>query len=108
MGQFLQTIKQLVSEGRLIISVHAAQEMADEQIDIADIIDGLDGAIVVETYPDYHKGPCVLVLLQTTQDGPVHALLGTSHANPDIAALITAYRPAPGRWNEHFTKRVTK
>jgi Domain of unknown function (DUF4258) len=108
MEEFLRKITRLVSDGRLIISTHAAQEMPDEQIDISDIIDGLDGAIVVETYPDYHKGPCVLVLLRTLKEGPVHALLGTSLANPGIAALITAYRPAPDRWNEDFTMRVTK
>jgi hypothetical protein len=36
MEDFLRKITRLVSDGRLIISTHAAQEMADEQIDIAD------------------------------------------------------------------------
>ena len=105
---FLDKITRLALAGRLIVSTHADQELANDEIEIDEVIDGIANAIVVETYPDYHKGPCLLALIHTKNGDPIHALLGTSTANPDIAVLITAYRPALDRWNGDFTKRVTR
>jgi hypothetical protein len=108
MDQFLEKITRLALAGRLIVSTHADQEMANDEIAIDDVIDGIANAVVVETYPDYHKGPCLLALIRTRDGAPVHALLGTSTANPEIAVIITAYRPATDRWNGDFTKRLTR
>ena len=108
MDQFLEKITQLASAGKLIVSTHADEEMANDEIDIDDVLDGLANAIVVESYPDYHKGPCLLALIRTRDGAAIHALLGTSTANPDIAVIITAYRPATDRWNGDFTKRLTR
>jgi Domain of unknown function (DUF4258) len=106
--EFLDKITRLALAGRLIVSTHADQELANDEIDIDDVLDGLANAIVVESYPDYHKGPYLLVLIRTRDGAPIHALLGTSTANPDISVIITAYRPATDRWNGDFTKRLTR
>jgi Domain of unknown function (DUF4258) len=105
---FLDKITRLASAGKLIVSTHADEELANDEIDIDDVLDGLANAIIVESYPDYHKGPCLLVLVRTRDGAPIHALLGTSTANPEVAVLITVYRPAPDRWNDDFTQRVKR
>jgi hypothetical protein len=75
---------------------------------LADLLQGLDTAEVVEEYADYHKGPCILVLQRDAKGAPVHVLWGTSKANPDEATLITAYRPDRSRWSADYLRRLPK
>jgi len=69
------------------------------------LIVGLSTAVVVEDYPNYAKGPCVLVLQQDATDQPVHVLWGIPAGQSSPAVLITAYRPDPNRWDETWLKR---
>ena len=39
---------------------------------------------------------------------PIHALWGTSVAEPNMATLVTAYRPDPMRWSPDFLRRKPK
>lgn len=74
------------------------QELSDDAIDLAAVVAGLDAAIVVEDYPNYAKGPCVLVLQRDIDAQPIHVLWGLAAQSPDVATVITAYRPDPERW----------
>ncbi len=105
MSTLLTSIQGLVSAGKIRVSAHGFEELASDDMTFGELLDGLPNAVVVEEYPDYHKGPCVLVL-QTTNDGSVvHALWGLAKNAPDIATLITAYRPDPDRWSKDFLRR---
>ena len=62
MNQILGQIRGLVEHGEVRISNHGYDELAADRIFVRDVMAGLQDAVVVEEYPDYPKGPCVLVL----------------------------------------------
>lgn len=64
----------------------------------SELADRISDAQVIEDYPDYYAGPCVLVL-QTDQNGAVHALWGLQLETQRPAVLITSYRPDPAQWH---------
>jgi len=101
----LERVRTSISEGGVRKSAHGYDELAADGLSARELVEGASAAEVVEDYPDYAKGPCVL-LLQRTRDGrPVHAVWGlpAGHASP--AVLITAYLPDPERWEPGFRRR---
>ena len=108
MNAFLNQVRLLVATGKFEITGHALSELNNDNLLVQDIISGVSGAIVVETYPDYHKGPSMLVLQRDSDGGPVHALWGTAKGTEAPVYLVTAYRPDPTRWSTDFLKRKLK
>ena len=62
MHNILDRVRVLVSEGIVRISAHGYDELAADGLTARDLVDGLDAAELIEEYPSYPKGPCVLVL----------------------------------------------
>jgi hypothetical protein len=102
----LKRIRTLVEAGQVKISAHGYHEMAEDGILATEVVAGLSGSVIVEDYPDYPKGPCVLVLEIDPSGNPIHALWGIPKGKSSPAVLITAYRPDPDRWSDDFTRRL--
>lgn len=87
------------------ISEHGYDELSDDDLTAREIVNGVKEAILVEDYPDYPKGPSVLLLQIDKNNQAVHAVWGIPKGHDCPAVLITAYRPNPDRWNDTFTER---
>lgn len=105
MSKTLKHVQDLVGEQEILISEHGYDELASDQIFVQDVIDGVGEAIEIEDYPEYHKGPCVLVLQRDSERKPIHVVWGIPKAASSPAVVVTAYRPDPERWSEDFIRR---
>ena len=76
MSEMFQRIANLVDRGDVRISDHGYDELAADDILVRDIIEGVAGAVVVEDYPEYPKGPCVLTLQKDRDGKGMHVVWG--------------------------------
>ena len=105
MSEFLEKVRELVFAGDVRISEHGYAELADDGLTAREVIAGILDAVVVEEYPGYPKGPCVLLLQKDRNGGPIHVVWGIPKDFDKPAVLVTAYRPDPDRWDQSFMRR---
>jgi uncharacterized protein DUF4258 len=79
--------------------------MAEDGILAGEALDGIGSAVVVEDYPEYSKGACILVLQRDHGGRPIHVVWGVPSGQMSPAVLVTAYRPDPARWTDDFLRR---
>lgn len=102
-----ERIKRLVAGGSVRISEHGYDELVADDIRSHDIIEGIGDGRVVEDYPDYPRGPCVLVLQADRNRNSIHVVWGIPRGHSEPAVVVTAYRPDPIQWQNGFMKRRT-
>ena len=105
MSETLTLIRGLVAAGDVRISEHGYDELADDEIAVAEILAGVDEATVIEDYPEYPKGQAVLVLQLDAAKRAIHVVWGIPKGAEGPALVVTAYRPDPTRWDEKFVER---
>lgn len=105
MSKIFETIQRLVEEGEIRVSEHGYDELSADGMLAREVVEGIGEAILVEDYPDYPKGPCILLLQEDSQGQPLHVVWGIPKGHIGPAVLVTAYRPDPQRWEEGFLRR---
>jgi len=74
MSQTFERIQKLIELGETLVSAHSYDELAQDNIMVREILDGVSRAIVVEDYPNYAKGHCTLVLQKDRQGNIIHVV----------------------------------
>lgn len=105
MSTTLERIQTLVARNEVRVSLHGAEELAADHVQVRDVIAGVAKAAMVEDYPDYPKGRCCLVLQWDAADRPVHVVWGIPSGRESPAVVVTAYRPDPARWDQMWLRR---
>jgi len=98
-------ILRLIKQGRLLVSEHGYDELAADGIFVRDVLCSVAEAAIVEEYPTYPKGPCVLLLQRDRNGNPIHVVWGIPKDRKSPAVLVTAYRPDLKRWEADFLRR---
>ena len=105
MLSLFEKIHDLIVAGDWRASTHALQRLEEHGILPSELADRISGGSPIEDYPDYHLGPCILIL-QEDRLGPLHCLWGLQLGTDRPAVLVTAYRPDPARWeSDNRTRR---
>ena len=107
MSATLERVRALVASGDVRVSLHGYEELAADDIRVREVVEGLATGVVVEDYPEYAKGPCVLVLQFDAANLPIHVVWGVPKGKESPAVVVTAYRPDPVRWDESWQRRRT-
>lgn len=105
MSNTFERIQRLAQEGEIRVSEHGYDELSADGISAREAISGIANAVPIEDYPEYPKGPCVLVLEKDSGNKPIHVVWGIPKSTTSPAVLVTAYRPNPALWEEGFLRR---
>ncbi len=107
MSETFEQILRLIDRGDVKVSDHGYDELAADGLSARDALVSVRAGAIVEDYPDYLKGPCVLVLQKDRQGKPIHVVWGIPKGKSSPAFLVTAYRPDPARWEPDLLRRKT-
>jgi len=84
--------------------VHATRRMFKRRIEEKDVMQLLAKGTIIEDYHDDFPFPSVLINGVSTDNRPLHAVVGTD-ADLHRLYLITIYEPDPEKWPDNFTRR---
>ncbi len=105
MTQTLERIQRLVHAAEVRISDHGYEELSVDGLLAREVLKGVPDAVLLEDYPAFPKGPCVLVLQKDRCDQPIHVVWGIPKGHDKPAVLVTAYRPDPDLWEDGCLRR---
>ena len=105
MSKPFENIKALICKSEVRITDHGYDELSSDNLLAREVVEGASEAVIVEDYPDYPKGSCVLVLQKDREQQPIHVVWGIPKGHSSPAVLITAYRPDPEIWEDDYLRR---
>jgi hypothetical protein len=60
--EILKQLQSYISKGQIRCSSHGYDELAADRLYFDEVVSGLSEAVIVEAYPEYPKGPSLLLL----------------------------------------------
>ena len=83
------------------ITLHAHQEMTEEDVSLEEVCEVLLNGHIIENYPEHKRGACCLVCGHTSGGRYVHVVCTTSL---EVAIIITVYEPREPKWVTPFVR----
>ncbi|MCX7015811.1 MAG: DUF4258 domain-containing protein [Candidatus Sumerlaeota bacterium] len=100
-----ERLRQQALQNAIRISLHAHQEMVDEEVSYGELREVLLAGRVLENYPEHKRGACCLVCGWTGERRCIHAVGATSR---ETCIVITVYEPKPPKWPTPFERGKNK
>ena len=94
MSSTLDEIRELIRQGLIRISEHGYDELAADGILAREAVEGFSSAILVEDYPNYPKGRCVLVR-ETVNDKRTYTSSGHTKGQDRTGSSDNRLSPRP-------------
>ena len=91
----LTQIKSQAAAGQIRLTQHAAEEMAEEEVSLDELLQAIKNAEMLEHYPEHRRGACCLVNGRTNRGRFLHVVCTTAQR---VLVLITVYEPKPPKW----------
>ena len=84
------------------VTVHAHQEMVEDEVTMDGLLQAASSGDVIEYYPEQRRGPCCLLHGVTAGGRHLHVVCTTSL---EVLVIITVYEPRPPKWPEPAVRR---
>lgn len=91
----LKRIKAQATADNFVVTLHAAEEMQDENITLKELLAAIASSALLENYPTFYRGSCCLVCGPGEKGRYIHVVCSTSRAE---LFIITVYQPKPPKW----------
>ena len=101
MGLIEGHIRSLAVKRAVKLTLHAQQEMLEDDVSVAELLSCLEECTLLEHYPDHRRGSCCLVGRRTFKGRFLHVVCTTER--PELI-IITVYEPKPPKWNTPFER----
>ena len=96
-------IRQKVSQGRFILSVHAQIACRLREISDSEIVQIVLAGEIIEDYPNDKYGPSCLILGYTVTGHPLHVQI--TYPTREPLKVITTYQPDSRIWIDSRIRR---
>ena len=91
----LRRIKSQATAEQVRVTQHAHEEMVEEEIKIAEVLQAVANSAGLEYYPEHRRGACCLLNGYTHQGRPLHIVCTTDQP---VLIVITVYEPKTPKW----------
>lgn len=94
-------IRAQAAERKVKFTLHAHQEMLEEDISSAELLAALANCSLIENYPEHKRGACCLVCGRGDANRMLHVVCTCDL--PELV-IITAYEPKPPKWETPYKR----
>jgi hypothetical protein len=101
----LERIRAQADVENIRVTQHAQQEMVEEGIVLAQVLEAIATGRILENYPQHRRGACCLLHGLTRSGQPLHIVCTTARS---ILVIITVYEPRPPKWITPTQRRLRK